>query len=287
MKKIPVLTLFCSIVLFSSAQNVGVGTSTPTEKLDVNGNINLTGTIKANGTDGQPNEVLMKNSSGNLAWGSLCNFKNFKQFTYTGIPGPQPFIIPAGVTRIAVELWGGGGGGSQSGGGGAGGYAIALFDVTPGQTANVEVGAGGQGSTGTGNALNGGETRVTYLTKVIGVYGGFGATTSFPGNGGLVSTYSSDLQYISQEGSSGRKNRESYQQISATDFVTVINYGNGGTPYGQPSTGGEGGYIVTNINTGITIKEVFGGQAFAYGEGGGGGKSFGYPGAGGRIIVRW
>ena len=40
--------------------NVGIGTTNPAEKLDVNGNINLNGTIKVNGQDGQAGQVLMR-----------------------------------------------------------------------------------------------------------------------------------------------------------------------------------------------------------------------------------
>ena len=94
--------LFTGILL--SAQNIGIGNSNPAEKLDVNGNINVTGTIKANGTDGLPQQVLMKNSSGALTWGSICDYKNFSMFVLSG-----SFIIPAGVTKVAVEIWGGAG----------------------------------------------------------------------------------------------------------------------------------------------------------------------------------
>ena len=43
--------LFCilMIILFANhltAQNPGIGTTTPTEKLDVNGNLNVSGNIK-------------------------------------------------------------------------------------------------------------------------------------------------------------------------------------------------------------------------------------------------
>ena len=42
------------LVLFSAiyGQNVGVGTNNPTEKLQVNGNINLEGNLKINGVAG-------------------------------------------------------------------------------------------------------------------------------------------------------------------------------------------------------------------------------------------
>lgn len=38
--------------------NVGIGNNTPTEKLDITGNIKTTGEIKPNGTNGQANQVL-------------------------------------------------------------------------------------------------------------------------------------------------------------------------------------------------------------------------------------
>ena len=55
--------------------------------------------------------------------------------------------VPAGVTKIFVEAWGGGGGGFttgasyvQSKGGGGAGYAAAYIDVSEGQVVNMNVG---------------------------------------------------------------------------------------------------------------------------------------------------
>jgi hypothetical protein len=69
-------------LLFATAsQRVGIGNPAPSEKLDVAGNINVTGTIKANGVDGTANQVLMKNGSGILAWGDITSrYKNFVSF---------------------------------------------------------------------------------------------------------------------------------------------------------------------------------------------------------------
>ena len=63
------------------------------------------------------------------------------------------FDVPAGVTSITVEAWGGGGGGGGransgaggAGGGGGGAYARGTIPVTPGQSYSVTVGAGGPG----------------------------------------------------------------------------------------------------------------------------------------------
>src|SRR6185503_16212985 len=56
------------IATFRGNGRVGINQLTPSERLDVNGNINLTGMIKANGVSGQPNQVLGTNETGNLAW---------------------------------------------------------------------------------------------------------------------------------------------------------------------------------------------------------------------------
>ena len=58
--------------LFLSAQsgNVGVGVAMPGEKLDVDGNIQLTGEIKLNGSGGTVGQVLTSNGNGTMAWAS-------------------------------------------------------------------------------------------------------------------------------------------------------------------------------------------------------------------------
>jgi hypothetical protein len=81
------------------------------------------------------------------------------------------FLVPAGVTQVEVEVWGGGSGsfasvanssngggsGSPSGGGSGGGYAKKLVsNLTPGQVVAVTVGAGGTGGTVGGIAAQAG-----------------------------------------------------------------------------------------------------------------------------------
>lgn len=63
-----ILVILMSFPFFLCAQNVGINNPNPNEKLDVNGNINVTGTIKANGAAGSPNQVLMKDNGGNMVW---------------------------------------------------------------------------------------------------------------------------------------------------------------------------------------------------------------------------
>lgn len=280
------LGLICNPLL-AQTTNVGIGTTNPVEKLDVNGNINLNGTIKVNGVDGQAGQVLMKNNSGQMSWGSLSEFKNFRVFTFTFPSATQTFSIPAGVTRIGVEIWSGGGGGAAGGGGGAGGYAYRVLDVFAGGTLSIIVGGGGQGAFPPTAAQAGGISQVSFGTANFAVSGGNAALANFPGTGGFMFSYSGNLDILSQRGQTGRKNQLSYQQYSATEFVLYTRYGNGGIAPFQPSTGGEGGQTFVSTTTGFTLNESPGAQGFGYGEGGGGGLTNGYPGAEGRVIVWW
>jgi hypothetical protein len=229
----------------------------------------------------------MKNSAGNLSWGSLSEFKFFKQFDFTFPNATQSFTIPTGVTKIAVEVWSGGGGGSIAGGGGSGGYAYCVMSVFEGGILNMIVGGGGQGGLSGAAGEAGGNSQVSFSSSSFGVSGGFGAFTSFPGFGGFHSSSSGTLDIICYRGQTGRKNQLSYQQISPTEFVLATKYGSGGFAPFQTSTGGEGGQSFISTTTGFTLNEIFGSQGFGVGEGGGGGLSNGYSGASGRVIVRW
>lgn len=60
------------------------------------------------------------------------------------------YNVPAGITRIQVQLWGGGGAGrtgatntNAGGGGGGGAYARGALNVKVGQSFTLTIGAGG------------------------------------------------------------------------------------------------------------------------------------------------
>lgn len=127
-------------------------------------------------------------------------------------PGLNEFVVPGGVRGIVVELWGAGGGGgggdlAQRGGfgtgrrgaaggngGGAGGYARAVVAVTPGETLNIILGAGGTGgSIGADNTEggDGGTSRINRTLVQIGqsvtlmeASGGTGGGRGFSNRGG-------------------------------------------------------------------------------------------------------
>ena len=138
------------------------------------------------------------------------------------------WTVPADVTQITVDAWGAGGagGGSTSNnagggsGGGGGGYCINVFTVTPGQTINYTVGAGGTGSNG--NGTSGGTTLILTLQGNGG--GGGGANMGTIGSGGTASGGTTNIT-----GGSGLKGK-----------------GNTGGNGGKGASGGAGGNGVSN-----------------------------------------
>jgi hypothetical protein len=284
----------------SNTGNIGVNKTNPTERLDVNGNVNIDGQIKINGSAGQANQVLMKNNSNQPVWTDINEFKNlvvYNSVSTATSPGVGDdfftFTVPAGVTTILVECWGGGGGGAVKTGGGAGGYVSAKFNVTPSTTVSVQVGAGGNYAVGAGNAVLGGTSSVSYAGATMNAYGGSGAlgglmvnnfTTSTPSGGAFFATGLAN-QYIGFNGGSGHLSKVSFAQVSTTEFAKITNYGNGGEAPLLPGSGGKGGYQVTSV----TYSHIFYGE-FPTGQTGGGGAAdnfSGFPGKGGRVIIHW
>jgi hypothetical protein len=108
-------------------------------------------------------------------------------------PGSYTFTVPAGITTISVEIWGGGGNGSyitQYGGGG-GGYGFQVFQVNPLDTFRVVVG-GAAGTSSFSNKLyatgggNGGSSGGAggYSNSPYNIWGGNGGYCSAGGGNG-------------------------------------------------------------------------------------------------------
>lgn len=273
--------------------NVGIHTNTPSERLDVNGSINLTGTIKANGVDGTPNQVLMKNNSGALAWGDMCDFKNFKGFINTTA---TVWTVPANVTRVRVEAWGAGGGGSRSGGGAGGGYIIAQLDVVAGNTLTITCGTGGapgtNGNGGTGTAGSNTTVDVSAATSTqLVAFGGNGAILNQPGMGRGGFSSNGNVQNIIYSGENGTATTETYSEFQAGVFFTTVNYGKGGDAPFAPNTGAKGGFLVYNTANINAINRIYApGNGLTPGGGGTGYTEtsiYGTYGGNGMVIIRW
>jgi hypothetical protein len=94
MKQIYLSILFLLVITAVSAQNVGIGTASPAYKLDVAGDVNLTGKLRLSGL-ATANKVLKTDASGNPVWGDDNNT------TYTAGTG---ISISSGVITNTVAI---------------------------------------------------------------------------------------------------------------------------------------------------------------------------------------
>ena len=169
-------------------------------------------------------------------------------------PGDYVFTVPAGITSIIVECWGGGGGSESIGtnsniimsaGAAGGAYARKTISVSPGEEYPLTVGAGGNYvATGTGQ---GGDT--FFNTNVVLAKGGnrSTATAYSAGPNGTTTGSIGDIVYAGGNGGSG------YNIVSSTRFS-----GGGGSGAGSTGNGNNGSNYLSGL--GGAAKEAFGGK---------------------------
>ena len=204
------------------------------------------------------------------------------------------WTVPANVTRILAEVWGGGQGGDifpglqanvRAPGGNAGAYTRGFITVTPGMNLTLTVGLGGAGANSPNQPSpgSGGDSEIKSPTATIRSNGGF--------NGGLNTSgyygYGSNLGMLIG-GGRGTDATVSYGQKSATEYILLVKCGKGGTAYGGHA-GGEGGQFAL-LNS-SSLLYASGGYTRCFGSfpggGGGGAYSIGGDGAGGLIVIHW
>jgi hypothetical protein len=185
--------------------------------------------------------------------------------------------VPAGVTNITVELWGGGGTGGSTvtnsnvgAGGGAGGmYARSVINVSPGQRLNLTV-AESRSHSGTANTngLAGFNTTLANSTVLVRATGGaLGVNGGGGGTGGAGSTAGGIGQIMYAGGNGG------------TRPATGTSGGGGG---GAGSTGAGNN---ASGQTGGSAKAEHGGagpNGFTTNSNGAAGGNFGAGGSGAR-----
>ena len=184
------------------------------------------------------------------------------------------FQVPAGVTQLEVEVWGGGAGSfastssAASGGGGGGGYArkrIAPGLITPGQVIPVTVGSGGVGGTVGGSPATGGQSSS---------FGAFVAAT-----GGTINPYATVSS--PQLGGGGGAGQGGDVNLSGSAGQAGL-MGVGGMGGGAPMGGMQNSGTTGNAGTGP------GGGASGAGTGSNGSTPYpGANGASGLVVVRW
>ncbi|MBP8034180.1 MAG: hypothetical protein KAZ71_06250, partial [Bacteroidia bacterium] len=206
-----------------------------------------------------------------LLLSGLNSVKSQTTTTYS-TAGTTSWTVPACVTSITVQAFGGGGGGggaiaivrnsgagteacSGAGGGGGGGYTSMVIAVTPGQVYNIVVGAGGTAGTSGAGTWSGISTFPTS--------GGTGGTSSFTGPGATLNA----------NGGNGGVFAAGYNtNTSAIDLNTVGAGGSGGVGSGGTVnfTGGAGssGYIAGSFS-----NDFSGPGGGAAGPGGNGGAN--------------
>lgn len=194
------------------------------------------------------------------------------------------YVVPAGVTSITIEAWGGGGKGGtrtsngSSGGGGGGGYTRKVYTVTTGDTFDFEVGPGS-----TTALVNGEATYVRQGMTILQTANGgvtAGNNTTAAGAGGTAS--GGDVNYTGGSGANGSTGN--YSGGGGSSGGTGSNGGNGSGSTGGSATGAGSGGNGRNTNGSGTAGSVPGG-------GGGGayktttGTNNGGNGGNGRVVV--
>ena len=159
-------------------------------------------------------------------------------------PGTYNWVVPPCVTQVTVQVWGGGGGGgavwsrfsptdnssfsaeacTAAGGGGGGGFASRTYNVVPGDSYTIVVGAGGAGGTvnGSGNyrandGSNGGNSTFSGPATM-----GPGTLTANGGTGGRAANFLRDNClggcWINHEGVNGTGGNGGTGQNGTSNF---------------------------------------------------------------------
>ncbi|MBL7727187.1 MAG: hypothetical protein JNM68_05860 [Dinghuibacter sp.] len=226
---------------------VGINTNDPQAMLDVNG------TVKISGGSPGAGKVLTSDATGNASWQApdapSCMLNVFSieySLSYTN------FTVPAGITKVFVEMWGSGGNGSNSGtglvltggGGGGGAYASFYLNVTPGSTIQGKVDAT-DGSTE--------YTVFKYAGDSVRCRNGGNASSGLgsPGLGGNVTFaytgFTITTPIFTVNGEDGRPNEFVNYTFSGSSYTDYIG-GNGGSSYKHFGQRGQ----VTRVNSGGT-----------------------------------
>lgn len=196
------------------------------------------------------------------------------------------FLVPAGVTQITVEVWGGGGrGGSRTsgsgayGGGGGGAYARKVVTVVPNTSYSYTVGAGSS------STAAGGDSYFINTSTVLAKGGNSVPDNSSTGaTGGAAGSCIGDVVYAGGNGANGAGSVAGGGGAAAGNNIAgagaLLSVGGIGA-----SGGGSGG-------NGRTASSGNGTSATGNGGGGGGayrtsGSPTGGSGANGQIIITY
>ena len=210
----------------------------------------------------------------------------------------SPWTVPAGVTSVKVECWGGGGGGGGSnnttstrygGGGGGGGYSVATYTVSAGETYTITIGsAGSAASNADGGA--GGTTTFTGTAGTLTAGGGGGGKRyqgtpqAGGGSAGVGNTYNGGAGGTGTSNGAGGGGGAGNNGNGTAGANATTGAGGTGNPNSAPYRGGNGGAFRSGNGDGNV--------GVAPGGGGGGGRSLlgnrpGGAGAPGQVVLTY
>lgn len=179
-----------------------------------------------------------------------ATFKKATSYTFQ-VPGSGSWIVPDGVIKVTLQVWGAGGAGGSAfcglattntqvrGGGGAGGsYASVKMNVIPGQIINYTIGAGGVGAAvGFVNQSVGDSGGASYASfnneTIVSALGGTGGVNMsltnqiLSGTGGIAPTTGNIGNFVFYGGNGGN--------------ASSTGTGGGGGSAGAEGNGGSGG----------------------------------------------
>jgi hypothetical protein len=254
--------------------NVGIGViGNPAAKLEVNGSFKLTNGTQAAG------KVLTSDASGNTSWQEAPCMQH-KIIFGTAVSGAS-FIVPAGITKLFIEVWSGGGNGSvysasaifqvNGGGGGSGAYANFFLDVTPGATVTYNV----------GSVASGFNSGISYGGNSISINNGFNADNITGAGFGATLFINTFSNVFFTKGTMGNFNVNTVYTIGATTYTEYRGGKGGDAPNG--GAGGLGEIARSGYNS-------FSDKGSFPGGGGGAATSNGTAvnaGANGAVIIRY
>eukprot|EP00036_Acanthoecidae_sp_10tr_P020483 CAMPEP_0206309128 /NCGR_PEP_ID=MMETSP0106_2-20121207/12223_1 /ASSEMBLY_ACC=CAM_ASM_000206 /TAXON_ID=81532 /ORGANISM="Acanthoeca-like sp., Strain 10tr" /LENGTH=489 /DNA_ID=CAMNT_0053740205 /DNA_START=6 /DNA_END=1475 /DNA_ORIENTATION=+ len=223
----------------------------------------------------------------------VCTIRNnvTRVFTCVG-PRTQTFTVPAGVTSMNVQMWGGGGAGSAWNTGGAGGYVAGTLATRPGTRYAINVacsqGAGQWCPGNCGRFYRGAWPGATYTRNYAASGGGgytgmFEGTVSAPNAVGVAGAGGGggggDPRYGSERGGAAGG-------VNGQDGIVNSNSG-GGCDRGGGGTQTSGGTAGCLTNGGRRGMQPGGSLTGGMGDDGGGGGAGWFGGGGGSRGGSW
>lgn len=240
-----------------------------------------------------PSAQIVNIHSGQWA-GIAGSFKKIRNFL--GVAG-QPitnytWVVPAGVSTIMIECWGGGEAARSAEGGAGGNYYMVVVPIAAGTTLQIAVGDGGRGDGDVNGRLGRGST-VSWMQSASSFF-----VTAFGGNAsttvGSDQLPSGSYRY-GVLGSRGQPADYFFNRKSQFTNTVQVYGGTGGGSFGFPFNGGAGhNYnFIEILNTLDVYSNAAHGAVPGGGAGGGMGGTYSVEtnqyshGGAGMVLVRW